>query len=362
MNELDPEQAKVSRREFFRKGAGAAAVGAIATAALALPQKAEACSSCKTAIKDSPPPTPFVEVGAPLHNERVVNLDRAGAPPPVVPPPLDPMAFLTNFDYGKVTKLPDGRTMREYVIVGKDVDFEVTPGVLFPAWTYNGSIPGPTLRCTEGDLLRIHFFNASPRDHTIHLHGVHPSNMDGAFEIVPPGGYYRYEFEAEPFGCHLYHCHMVPLRKHIARGMYGAFIIDPPGGREPAHEMVMVMHGFDTALDQQANAFYAVNGPAFYYRDNPIVIRQNQLVRVYLVNITELDLINSMHLHGNMFKLFRTGTRLDTYEITDNVMLCQGERCILEFSYKFTGDYLFHSHQNEFAERGWLGIFRVVAG
>ena len=75
--------------------------------------------------------------------------------------------------------------------------------------------------------------------------------------------------------------------------------------------------------------------------------------------MTEFDLINSFHLHGDVFKLFRTGTRLDNYEITDTVMLCQGERCILEINYKHTGKFLFHAHQGEFSERGWLGIFEV---
>ena len=49
----------------------------------------------------------------------------------------------------------------------------------FPAWVFNGRVPGPTLRCTEGDLLRVQFVNASPHPHTVHFHGIHPSNMDG---------------------------------------------------------------------------------------------------------------------------------------------------------------------------------------
>lgn len=348
----------LTRREVLRRGAVLTA-GSIATA-LVVAEQAEACSTCQPALVNSPPPSPYVEVGKKLHPETVVNLDSSKAPAAVFPEPLDPMKFLTHFDYGKVTKLPNGVTQRDYVMVATDRDIEVATGTFFPAWTFNGGVPGPTLRCTEGDLLRIHFYNRTPRDHTIHFHGIHAANMDGALEIVPSGGYYLYEFTAEPFGCMLYHCHMAPLRKHISKGMYGAFIIDPPEGRPPALEMTMVMQGYDTEMTLQANSFYAVNGPAFYYRDYPIEIPQNQLVRIYLVNLTEIDLINSLHLHGNMFKLFRTGTQLDRFEITDTVMLCQGERSVLEFSYKFKGDFLFHSHQNEFAERGWLGILRVV--
>lgn len=348
---------RISRRMMLK---GSAAVAGITGATLLTAKTAEACSTCKPALVESPPPQPFVLLGSRLHREEVVGSDRTGALPPIVPEPPDPTAFLTSFDTGKLSKLPDGRTLREYVLVSSDQEVEIFPGVMFPGWTFNKSIPGPTIRCTEGDVIRVHFHNASPRDHTVHLHGIHPAEMDGAFEIVPPGGYYRYEFEAAPFGCLAYHCHMAPLRKHFGKGMYGAFIIDPPQGRPPALEMVMVMHGFDTEMLNEGNSFYAVNGPAFYYRDNPIEIPANQLVRIYLVNMTELDLINSFHLHGNFFKLFRSGSNLDNYEYTDTVMLCQGERAILEFAYKHKGDFLFHSHQNEFAERGWLGILRVV--
>jgi FtsP/CotA-like multicopper oxidase with cupredoxin domain len=80
---------------------------------------------------------------------------------------------------------------------------------------------------------------------------------------------------------------------------------------------------------------------------------------VYLVNLTEFDLINSFHLHGNFFKVFRTGTDLNRYEYTDNLMLCQGERAVLEFSFKHTGKFMFHAHQSEFAELGWMGMFDV---
>ncbi|HJS20878.1 MAG TPA: multicopper oxidase domain-containing protein, partial [Anaerolineales bacterium] len=72
---------------------------------------------------------------------------------------FDPTELLTDFDYGETSILPNGQTLREYEIISFNKNIEVVPGIEFPAWTYNGRIPGPTLRATEGDRIRIHFSN-----------------------------------------------------------------------------------------------------------------------------------------------------------------------------------------------------------
>ncbi len=272
---------------------------------------------------------------------------------------FDPGAFLTHFDYGTVGTRADGRTVRRWDVVAVDREIQIAPGVWYPAWTYNGQVPGPTFRCTEGEILQVEFTNAGSHPHTIHFHGTHPPGMDGVEPIVAPGERFMYEFEAKPFGLHLYHCHTMPLKRHIHKGLYGTFIVDPPGGREPAREMVMVMNGFDSNFDGD-NEVYAVNTAAFYYQDHPIRVGVNDLCRVYLVNITEFDPVNSFHLHAGMFRVYRTGTRLDQYELTDTIMMCQGERHILEFSLEHAGMHMFHAHQSEFAELGWMGFIEAV--
>src|SRR5919197_2930792 len=248
--------------------------------------------------------------------------------------------------------------VREYTLAAVDRQVEVAKGVFFSAWTYDGSVPGPVIRATEDDLLRVSFVNAGSHPHTIHFHGIHPANMDGVFEIVEPGASLTYEFPARPYGMHLYHCHSTPLKKHIAKGLYGAFIIDPPKPRPPAQELVMVLTGFDTDGDGENN-FYTVNGPAFYYAKYPIRVRRSETVRIYLANLTEFDLLNSFHLHGEFFRYFPTGTS-DHFEYTDTVMLCQGQRGIVEIDFSHTGRFMFHAHQSEFTELGWMGFFEVV--
>jgi FtsP/CotA-like multicopper oxidase with cupredoxin domain len=271
---------------------------------------------------------------------------------------FDPSAYMVDFDYGTVSTLPSGQTLRSWKVVAVDQEIEVAPGVRFPAWTYNGRVPGPTLRCTEGDRLRIHFVNAGTHPHTIHFHGIHAAGMDGVFEIVPPGGEFTYEFDAEPFGLHLYHCHAPPLRRHIHKGLYGVFIIDPRSPRPPARELVMAMNGFDTNLDGE-NEVYAVNTVAFHYVRHPIPLRVGEPVRIYLVNFTEFDPVNSLHTHANFFREYRTGTSLTPNGYTDVTVLAQAERAILELTYRYPGTYMFHAHQTEFSELGWTAMFEV---
>ena len=285
---------------------------------------------------------------------------------------FNPSQFLRSWNFSHLppeerakwyreTPRPDGTMLREYEIYAVDRQVEIAPGLFFPAWTYNGQVPGPTIRATEGDRLKVTFKNVGSHPHTIHFHGWHRPEMDGALpgQEVMPGGTFVYEFDADPFGLHLYHCHTVPLKRHIHKGLYGAFIVDPRGSRPPADEMVMVMNAFDTNFDAE-NEVYAVNTVANAYLQEPIRVTVGRPVRIYLVNLTEFDPVNSLHMHAMFFDVFRTGTSLTPSERTDTLMLCQGERAIIETTFRSPGDFMFHAHQSEFSELGWMGLFRAV--
>ncbi len=295
---------------------------------------------------------------------------------------IDPSEFITTFDYGDAYTDADGRVVREWQIIAVDREIEIAPGLFFPAWTYNGQVPGPTLRCNEGDRLRIQFVNNGSHPHTMHFHGIHSAFHDGVTGIgrgeIQPGEVFTYEFNARPFGCHLYHCHATPLKRHIHKGLYGAFIINPdPERRGEAarrrhpdyaesgewQELVMVMNGFDTNFDFE-NEVYAINSVAFHYMKHPIPIDKSRPVRIYLLNLTEFDLINSLHIHANFFDYYDTGTQLEpTLRMVDTVMQAQGQRGILELTFNDEdhepGLYMFHAHVSEFAELGWMSAFDV---
>ncbi|MBW4623842.1 MAG: multicopper oxidase domain-containing protein [Cyanosarcina radialis HA8281-LM2] len=296
---------------------------------------------------------------------------------------FNPREILTDWDTGKASQLADGRTLREYEIAAEERLIEIAPGVSYPAWTYNGRVPGPTLRVTEGDRVRIRFKNPGTHPHTIHFHGIHSARVDGVPGSLQalPGGEVVYEFDAKPFGCHLYHCHSAPFKRHLHKGMYGAFIVDPDPKRHSKEEKValsrllgspenanwqeflMVMNGFDTNFDEE-NEFYAVNTIPHEFMKRPLRIQRDRPVRIYLANFTEFDPINSFHLHGNFFDYYDQGTTLTpTLRTVDTVMLCQGQRGILEFSFfeHEPGSYMFHAHQSEFIELGWMSAFEVVA-
>lgn len=272
---------------------------------------------------------------------------------------VDPEKYLREFSYGRVSTLPNGTTLREFTLIASDqLVKEVSPGVFYNVWTFNGTVPGPTIRATEGDIVRINFVNNGSLPHSLHTHGIHPAEMDGVFEMISPGGRFTYEFVAEPFGVFPYHCHMTPLEEHITHGLYGVYIVDPKTPRPPADEMVMVMNGYDTDFDTENN-FYTVNGIPYYYMHHPIQIEKDKPVRVYLVNMLEFDPLNNLHLHANMFNYYPSGTSLQPDELTDIISMNQAERGIMEFKYKYPGKYMFHAHKTEFAEKGWMGTFLV---
>ncbi|MEH2392130.1 MAG: multicopper oxidase domain-containing protein [Nostoc sp.] len=282
-------------------------------------------------------------------------------------PPLDmeapddgtnPMKMLRDFDYGTV-KQENGRIIREFQLTADTSIIKLNSAVSYNIWDLNGRIPGPTLRAKQGDRVRVLFLNKAGHSHSLHFHGVHPAEMDGV-RPISNGKATIYEFDAEPYGVHLYHCHIEPVTRHIAKGLYGMFIIDPPTPRPPADEIVLVMAGYDVN-DDGHNDYYAFNGSPHHYMHHPIPIYQDQLIRLYVLNIIEYDPVVTFHLHANFFDIYRYGMSMTPSEKADVITMGMAERHILEFAFRYPGKYMFHPHQDAIAENGCMGQFEVLA-
>jgi manganese oxidase len=300
------------------------------------------------------------------------------------------LTYLIHFNCGHDIKyLKNGTTFRNFtLIVMENVSIPIASnGLIFNAWTYNGSIPGPTMRMTEGDHIQINLINLKTNNfsHSLHMHSIHAGNVDGVPGLsgdsgsLKPGQSFTYSFTAKPFGVYPYHCHVSPIDLHISNGLYGMMIIDPKTPRAHMTEMVMMMNGYnlqyegtskiptpeqlksgDFAEPDNNNQVYTVNGKAFIYTDHPINLTEGQQYRIYLVNMLEFDPLNNFHLHGTLFNYYPSGTSTTPTFKNDIVDMMQGDRGILEFKFDLPGQFMFHAHKTEFTDLGWMGTFNVI--
>ncbi len=261
----------------------------------------------------------------------------------VIPPPYAP---------------PKPGVVRELDMTVIETRLQVGLEAAVDVWAYNGTVPGPVVRATEGEEIAVTLHNPTPQPHTIHFHGAYDVTQDG-WSPVPPRERRTYHIAAACQGLHPYHCHTPPYARHFSRGMYGVMIVDPPGGRRRAHEFVLALCGWDLDGDGQ-NELYAWNGIAGFFGRHPIKVPVGELVRLYVVNLVEYDPVASFHLHAHTFDVYRSGTSSSPQEHTDVVTLGQTERAILEFRLPRRGRYMFHPHQIHMAERGAMGWIVAV--
>jgi plastocyanin len=245
---------------------------------------------------------------------------------------------------------------KEFTLVAEEVELEVSPGQRVKAWTFNGTMPGPVLRFTEGDDVTIHFVNKTPMAHTVHFHGNHDDESDGVLPQVLPGETYTYNFVADPAGAMMYHCHAYPTSLHIRMGMYGAMIIDPKEpALKPAREFSLVLSEFDPENQENFVAkYYPVNGYTDQYMgENSLHVKQNELARFYVVNMGT-TIPYSFHLHSTIFKVYPSGLLSNEPFDAQTIEIGPGNAAIVEATWKWPGTYLFHSHGLQ-EERGNMG-------
>jgi FtsP/CotA-like multicopper oxidase with cupredoxin domain len=269
--------------------------------------------------------------------------------------------------------------LREFTLVAEPVKWEIQPGLVVDGWGYNGQIPGPTLRVTEGDLVRIHLVNHLPAPTTIHWHGIDvPPGMDGVPGLsqypVEPGEDFMYEFIATNPGTRMYHSH-TDTDGQMQLGMVGAFIIDP---REP--DPVHYDREFTYILTEKSLDFtprVAMGEADILHRDagngrggalqsdlflmneraataiEPMTIAPGQRIRIRLINLG--NLVHAMHLHGHSFRIVATdGNPVPpgAQWLKDTVNIAPGERYDLAVEGTNPGVWMFHCHINNHAANG----------
>ena len=181
--------------------------------------------------------------------------------------------------------------------------WEPVKGHRVPAYTLDGTVPGPMMRVTVGDHVRITILNHLSEPTTIHLHGLEiPANQDGVPGVgqdpIQPGQTFTYDFTIRDnnVGTYFYHSHYNDLRQ-VSGGLYGAFIVDPrPGSpqaeHQPAHDQEY------TEIISELQGYYVLNGKSFP-DTQPITVHHGQKTLVRLINLGEL--LHPMHLHGHFF-------------------------------------------------------------
>jgi len=247
-----------------------------------------------------------------------------------------------------------------YTLIAQDANIEVAPGVQAKVWTYNGTVPAPTLRFNEGDDVTVRFVNDTPYAHTIHFHGTHDSANDGVFPQIMPGEEYTYQFVAHEAGMFMYHCHAFPTSEHVRMGMFGAMIIDPAvRPMEPAREYFFTLSEFDpnNALEHFTE-YYMINGYANQYMDNPIRVVQGELARFYVVGVGGV-LQSPFHVHSTIFKVWPSGILWNEPYHAQTHLIGNGDTAIIEAKWDEPGTYLFHVHGIQ-EERGSMAIIEVL--
>jgi plastocyanin len=242
--------------------------------------------------------------------------------------------------------------------------------IVVPVWTFNGTVPGPTLRFTEGENITIRFINKDDRNrHTIHFHGNHDDKNDGVHPEIAfnetyhynTTGTYLYNITAEPAGALMYHCHAIPTSNHIRMGMYGAMIIDPKEKPlEPAREFVMVMSEYNNELKpSEFIAKYYLNNGYYdqYMEDHPLELNNNEMLRFYIINIG-ISIPYAFHLHSTTFNAYPSGLLSNGPIHVQTIPVAPGDATIVEAKWKYPGYYLFHSHGFQ-EENGNMGMVHV---
>ena len=267
--------------------------------------------------------------------------------------------------------LQEGDSVDVDVIVTDDT-VAIAAGVDYQAWTFGGTVPGPVIRVRQGQTVNINFTNRGTMHHSVDFHAaITPASLD--YIDIMPGESLKFSFEAKVAGAFLYHCGTAPALLHIGAGMYGAIIVDPIEPLPPAdREYVLVQGEWYTQQvgeNLMTNSYEKMlratpdevvfNGVAFQYRDQPLVAKTDENVRLYVVNAGP-SLWSAFHVIGGIFdKVYLDGDPAHALSGISTQSVAPGAGVVMDISFPTAGEYVFVDHSMANAVRGAVGVIDV---
>ncbi|WP_402371931.1 multicopper oxidase domain-containing protein [Isoptericola rhizosphaerae] len=316
----------------------------------------------------------IIAVGAPPGEEH----DRGGSGAHSSDAPPHPVSGATpgpEFEAADAALSPAAAaTVHEHTFVVSDLERDVAPDTSQSSWTFSDTVPGPTLRGKVGDTFEITLVNDGTIGHSIDFHAGALA-PDEPMRTIAPGESLTYTFTATRAGIWMYHCATAPMSLHIAAGMFGAVIIDPPGLPDIDREYLLVQsehylgaHGGEpdtTAIASQHPDLVVFNGYADQYMFAPLEARVGERVRVWVLDAGP-NRPSSFHVIGGQF---------DTVYLEGDYLLHDGgstgaggsqalalqpaQGGFVELVFAEAGNYPFVTHILSDAEKGASGLFAV---
>jgi nitrite reductase (NO-forming) len=274
-----------------------------------------------------------------------------------------------------------GRTAPAKVVVNlevREVDMEMSEGVTYTFWTFGGTVPGSFIRVRQGDTVEFHLNNHpdSKMPHNIDLHGVTGPGGGAASSFTAPGHSSQFTFKALNAGLYVYHCATAPVGMHVANGMYGLILVEPPEGLPVVDREYYVMQGdfyttrkyrekghapFDMqrAIDENPTYVLFNGSEGALTGDNALPAKVGESVRMYVGNGGP-NLTSSFHVIGEIFDKvwFEGGTHFQ--ENVQTTLIPAGGAAITEFRTEVPGSYVLVDHALFRAfNKGALAIMKV---
>ncbi len=374
------QYAGLSRRRFLAGAVGAGGVGVLIACGNQVSQvqsgpyatnAARNAPTANAAANTVNASTPAVSGSSAVATMDHTNATQSAgsAPAGTATPAKDWKAMNLHHEEGVKTFLAQPKTVRSapmpftmqdgikvFDVSAKKVQWEVTPGQMVEAYTYNGVVPGPEIRVTEGDKVRIRLKNDLGDEPTaIHFHGLYiPNPMDGVPFItqppVNPGEMFSYDFVARNPGSHMYHSHHNSAFQ-VTKGLLGALIIEPKDKSQyPAFDKEYTMILGDGPLG------YTLNGKGFPGTE---VVTANKGEKLLVRFMNEGLMIHPMHLHGMPMTIVAQDGWVNPPYKCDTVNVAPGQRIDAIVECTEVGAWAFHCHILSHAESE-MGMFGMV--